>query len=675
VANSAAFGSAAGGTTVSSGAELLVDASGLNIPEPLTIGGSGLGPAGALTVGDTMNSIWSGKVTASADTVFAAGFSSIFTFADSLLAGGNAVTFASKTSSYFVLASNVTASAVSLGALPGDVATGGLHLNGPNETLTNIQVLLNIQASSTPPANSGLFAKHSLALGTNSTVVLTNGQSIGNTGARLSLENNVSIPSGVGLLAYCPGQGLDGPGGYRCTLSVRSNSTNIWNGPITIHGADPALSSGGLFTLYAGENAVGGRMVVNGNLTIADGVANVLIRGFSGSGSIQGIVNLGTNNLQMADASPWTISSTGNTWAEAQLGGSGASLNLGQHNALCLTAPVRLANGAPANALDLQGYNQQLAGLYSISGTGSTVRNSSTNTDSTLKVLSNVGSNWVYSGTIANVGGAKALHLDVAGDTLTLENAGNNYAGNTTIRSGATLALSGNGNITASPLVDIQGGGTLDVTALTAGSWTMGAALTLKGNGTVVGVLNVSGTVAPGGSIGQLNVTGDVTMNNGGTSLMEVNNAAGTNDVLDVSGTLTYGGTLVVTNISGTPYSNGQVIKLFNAGSYVGSFANIVIAGGGSYDASNLAVNGTITVYSVSTTPTSLTFFTTGGGTAMDLSWPADHTGWRLQAQTNSLSTGLTTTWHTVPGSTTTNHMIIPVAPGNPTVFFRLIYP
>jgi hypothetical protein len=86
-------------------------------------------------------------------------------------------------------------------------------------------------------------------------------------------------------------------------------------------------------------------------------------------------------------------------------------------------------------------------------------------------------------------------------------------------------------------------------------------------------------------------------------------------------------------------------------------------------------VNGTITVYSVSTTPTSLTFFTTGGGTAMDLSWPADHTGWRLQAQTNSLSTGLTTTWHTVPGSTTTNHMIIPVAPGNPTVFFRLIYP
>ena len=40
----------------------------------------------------------------------------------------------------------------------------------------------------------------------------------------------------------------------------------------------------------------------------------------------------------------------------------------------------------------------------------------------------------------------------------------------------------------------------------------------------------------------------------------------------------------------------------------------------------------------------------------LTLSWPADHTGWRLQAQTNNPTTGLGTNWFDVPGSA----MIIP---------------
>jgi hypothetical protein len=60
-----------------------------------------------------------------------------------------------------------------------------------------------------------------------------------------------------------------------------------------------------------------------------------------------------------------------------------------------------------------------------------------------------------------------------------------------------------------------------------------------------------------------------------------------------------------------------------------------------------------------------------GGANPLTLSWPADHTGWRLQMQTNLLGTN----WVDVPGATTTNLMTLPVNPANASVFYRLVYP
>ena len=62
-------------------------------------------------------------------------------------------------------------------------------------------------------------------------------------------------------------------------------------------------------------------------------------------------------------------------------------------------------------------------------------------------------------------------------------------------------------------------------------------------------------------------------------------------------------------------------------------------------------------------------------GGNLELTWPVDHTGWRLQVQTNSLNTGLGTNWVTVPDSTSTNQMFVPMDPANGSVFFRLVYP
>jgi len=57
------------------------------------------------------------------------------------------------------------------------------------------------------------------------------------------------------------------------------------------------------------------------------------------------------------------------------------------------------------------------------------------------------------------------------------------------------------------------------------------------------------------------------------------------------------------------------------------------------------------------------------------LSWPADHTGWRLQIQTNNNGIGLGTNWITVYDSATTNWTSISLDAANRSVFMRLIYP
>ncbi|MGH7952822.1 MAG: LamG-like jellyroll fold domain-containing protein, partial [Limisphaerales bacterium] len=69
---------------------------------------------------------------------------------------------------------------------------------------------------------------------------------------------------------------------------------------------------------------------------------------------------------------------------------------------------------------------------------------------------------------------------------------------------------------------------------------------------------------------------------------------------------------------------------------------------------------------------TNIVFSASSGN--LTLSWPPDHTGWTLQAQTNNLSVGISTNWVDVANSSTTNQVIIPTNLTNGSVFYRLIY-
>jgi hypothetical protein len=56
----------------------------------------------------------------------------------------------------------------------------------------------------------------------------------------------------------------------------------------------------------------------------------------------------------------------------------------------------------------------------------------------------------------------------------------------------------------------------------------------------------------------------------------------------------------------------------------------------------------------------------------LTLSWPAGHTGWQLQS--NSLGLTVPGAWFTIPGSTSTNQMIVTPNATNGQVFYRMFY-
>jgi polygalacturonase len=92
-------------------------------------------------------------------------------------------------------------------------------------------------------------------------------------------------------------------------------------------------------------------------------------------------------------------------------------------------------------------------------------------------------------------------------------------------------------------------------------------------------------------------------------------------------------------------------------------------------DINQITVNATLNLAPPANflNPTNITAQMVGG--QWQLSWPADHLGWRLQVQTNDLNSGLGTNWATVANSTNVDQVTIAVNPNNGAVFYRLIYP
>ena len=244
--------------------------------------------------------------------------------------------------------------------------------------------------------------------------------------------------------------------------------------------------------------------------------------------------------------------------------------------------------------------------------------------------------------------------------------------GNLTLTGRGTVALMAtntqSGSITLS-------NGTLVVSGVTGTNLLTVAGGTLTGAGRIAGSVVVSGggTLAPGRALGTLAISNSLTLQAGSFTSVELNKTAGTSDRIVGLKSVVYGGTLVVNNLAGT-LAPRDAFKLFDAVSYLGAFARISPLTPGTnlaWDTSSLTTDGTLRVMSTVAANISAQM----SRTQFDLSWPADHIGWRLQAQTNLPGVGLTTNWVTVPGSLTTNHVWGTVNSNVGSVFFRLASP
>jgi autotransporter-associated beta strand protein len=290
------------------------------------------------------------------------------------------------------------------------------------------------------------------------------------------------------------------------------------------------------------------------------------------------------------------------------------------------------------------------------------------------------------SGTVSNQFSTSIPTLIVGGNNGSGNFSGllaNGYNGLALTKIGTGTQILGGANTYTKPTS--VGGGALIINNSFASAITVSNAATLGG----VGILSSNVTIQAGGLLAPgTNFVGTLTVNNSLTNVgnlfikVDKSKPVQSNDMVTVTGVLTNTGTgiVTVTNLNPNPsfaFAAGDKFTIFNKAMANGGTMTILPAtpGPNLVWTNKLAVDGSIGVLSsVALNPTNITFSVSGS--TLTLSWPADHLGWHLQMQTNTLGAGLTTNgWVVVPGSDQITSTNISISKTNPTVFYRLTYP
>jgi hypothetical protein len=233
----------------------------------------------------------------------------------------------------------------------------------------------------------------------------------------------------------------------------------------------------------------------------------------------------------------------------------------------------------------------------------------------------------------------------------------------------ATVAVKGNLTL----------GGTNNI--LASDSFTNGTYTLFTYTGSLSGAAPTLGTVPAGfnyafdtTTVGQVNlivtpllpgIPANLTAQGTNLSIALQWSAAANASSYNLKRSMTNGGTYsTIANVTTTNYSDAPV----NPGTtyyYVISATN---SAGESADSIQVAAIPLPSMIS-----TNVAYQVQGG--QLQLSWPSDHTGWILQAQTNALGGGLGTNWVTVTGSASLNGVTNAINPANGSVYYRLISP
>lgn len=427
---------------------------------------------------------------------------------------------------------------------------------------------------------------------------------------------------------------------------LQSGGTDLGGALINVNGDFLVVSTAGNELKWNGDANFGANVTINdgvfnvsgstanrtwtlqGDLTIASGATFHVSAGAGASYTLiltgTGIQNYTCNGINTATKLNWTVNSS-------------SILNL--NNDLPLSS-----GGRTLTADGIVNVNGRVITTDLVAGTG-TVRNEGGG--SGILGLGAGNGNNTLDGTLALLDGASGtLGLDKLGSgTLTLT-AAQSFSGGLTVSQGTVLVENTSGSGTGSGAVAVNAG-------------------TLGGNGTIAGAVNVASgaTLAPGTSVGRLTINNTLTL--AGDTAIEVDKAGGTNDVV-VATTVNYGGTLTVTDVSGGLVA-GDSFTIINAGSHTGNFASISGSPGPNLAWDFNPASGVLSVIATAVNPPTLQY--SQAGNALTLSWV--EAGFKLQAQTNNLSTGVSSNWGDYPAGNA-SPVVVDMDAANGSVFFRL---
>lgn len=268
------------------------------------------------------------------------------------------------------------------------------------------------------------------------------GLTVVSNGAVQAANNNALGDASVGSIVV----GGNGTGGYSLNLAGNitvaaepltlegnlvgraylrnSSGTNTWSGPIA-------------FT--ADSNTVGltsdaGLMIVDGDIrgTASNG-ASFFLRG-GAAGVIAGNLSV-TGALFKTDDGSWTIGAPGKTYDWSSVSIARGTLRMADTNLLSPLQPVTMGEAAQNTArLDLNGFNQTIAGLQTNAGVTGAAAVTNTGGAATLTI-----SNWadyVFNKALADGGPSNLLHLVKDGAGAQTFAGATTYRGVTTIKDG-----------------------------------------------------------------------------------------------------------------------------------------------------------------------------------------------------------------------------------------------
>lgn len=489
-----------------------------------------------------------------------------------------------------------------IGAQGGALAAGssftlgaGTVIVSGNNSFGGTNSALNINGGTIQSSGTRAFANSAITIGgdfTNQgTGIATYSGTVWLGGVLRTITNDTAsgsrVYSGVvsnygsnGITFTATTQGATGTGTTNFT-----NATNTFSGPITISNGEVIFASsnslgnvnnsividGGRLTMTTGDIASTHAISLGSTVSSGTATGTAISVTTSGTTNYNGVLadkTSSTGILVKQGAGTLILGGVNTYTGQTSINNGTLKLTTGS-NRLPTSTVVSLGQASSTNLgiLDLNGQNQQIAGLVSTTGTNATgTKNTVTSTAAaTLDINVADGATSSYgAGTAANSGAITgAISLKKSGlGTQTLGDT-NTYTGTTTVDAGKLVI---NGSISTSTTT-VKSAGTL------AGSGTVGAV-----------TVNSGGFIAPGNSPGILN-TGNIILEAGSTLGIEIDGAtvATQYDRLNVTGSVSLAGLLSMTMSGSYAPANGTLFFILaNDGTdaITGTFSNASVNGG-----------------------------------------------------------------------------------------------